>query len=232
MKEISPLLADLPPLIPYSVPYNYFEQLPDTIRDRIVGGENAVPLPSFSSKQPFGVPSGYFEGLADSILSKIKHSQVSEALEETQLISPLVASISRTQPYTVPVGYFNRLTEEAVTRVSKPAGAKVIRMDFYKKFARYAAAAVVTGALVVTALFLMRPNRGQEQTGSVMDAISIGELENYLSTEPLEPVVNTSSLVTADLKAEDMKEFIDEFSDETLQQYLNQNKLLSVSETN
>ncbi len=232
MKEISPLLADLSPVIPYSVPYNYFEQLPDKLRDRIMERESTVPLPSSFSKQPFNVPLGYFDSLAGNRLNRIRSQEVSEPQQEMHSISPVVAAISRTQPYTVPAGYFEDLAEKAVTRVNNPAGAKVIRMDFYRKFVRYAAAAVVTGVLVVTALLLMRPNNGQEQTGSVMDNVSVSELEGYLSTEPLEPVVSSGNIVTAELKAEDMKEFIDDFSDETLQQYLNQNKLISVSETN
>lgn len=225
MKEISPLLADLPPLNPYSVPYNFFEQLPDSIRKRIMEGVSTVPHPSFPSKQPFTVPEGYFENLAGNILKRIHSVDTSEVLGETRAISSIVAEASRTQPFTVPAGYFESLAEQAVIRVKESVSPRVVRMNFSRKVFRYAAAAVLTGVIVVTAFLFSRQSNNNGQAGSAMiDNVSLNELENYLSTEPIETSVNSIGFVSSDLSADDIKEFINDISDEGLQQYVNQNK--------
>lgn len=225
LKDISPLIADLQPLNPYSVPYNYFEQLPDNIRDRILEGVSTVPHPSFPSKQPFTVPEGYFDNLAGNILKRIHSADKSEVLEETRSISSIVAEASRTQPFTVPAGYFDTLADKAVNHAKESNSPRVVSMNFSRKVFRYAAAAVLTGVIVVTAFLFIKQDNNQGQAGSTMiDNVSLNELENYLSTEPVETSVNSIGFASSDLSAEDIKEFIHDISDEGLQQYVNQNK--------
>jgi hypothetical protein len=79
----------------------------NNLQDEMGGKETNLP----ETQTPYTVPDGYFDGLAQSILSKIKDNNTVSAEDETNAISPLVASISRNMPYSVPENYFTSLSE-------------------------------------------------------------------------------------------------------------------------
>src|SRR3974390_1225753 len=77
----------------YSLPDNYFDQLPANILAQIF--INSLPRQIL-----YNVPVGYFANLPDIILDKIKISE-----------NNFVADIKGTGPYSVPQGYFDDLAD-------------------------------------------------------------------------------------------------------------------------
>ena len=68
--ELSPLLAGIPKITPYSVPFSYFEENIETVPN--LNQETESPVLSYVGKElPYSVPQDYFENLAEQVLSKI-----------------------------------------------------------------------------------------------------------------------------------------------------------------
>jgi hypothetical protein len=165
----------------YTVPAGYFDGLAEQVMSRIKAQEakdaaeelsHLSPLLSKISKESsYSVPAGYFEGLAASVLNKIREgNDYQTAAEELESLSPMLSGLKKDLPYSVPAGYFDNLTEKTIAEENKPA-AKVISFSS-RKWIRYAAAAVVTG-IIVLAGFLIFGNNGNGEPGSkIMAKIS------------------------------------------------------------
>src|SRR5688572_11121789 len=78
-------------------------------------------LATYSLQNSYTVPDGYFEELANQVLSRIKALETPDAVEELQLLSPLLTQINRETPYTVPVGYFDGLEEKLMQGIREHA---------------------------------------------------------------------------------------------------------------
>jgi SepF-like predicted cell division protein (DUF552 family) len=158
MGYLSPMLSKASKEMFYNVPAGYFEGLTAQVLNRIKATESAnaaeepgylSPVLSKVSKQmPYGVPAGYFEGLAENIMQSVRESSdFQTAKEELETLSPLLVGLKKQMPYSVPQGYFENLTEKIVAEENKPT-VKVISITSRKWF-RYAAAAVITGLIVM-----------------------------------------------------------------------------------
>lgn len=181
LKQISPLVAGIEPVNPYSVPYLYFEGLEGKVKEIMTGPEE---LPEFLSNLKAGntmtVPAGFFDSLAGNVLDRIREEEKAEKPE-----------------------------------------TNVIRMPSRRKnYFQWAVAAVTIGVISLAIFFFTgRPGKINNATADI-DQFSIETLENFVEGESIPP--STSIAVTSvDIKAEDMLEVMDEFSEETLQQYLN-----------
>lgn len=137
--------------IPYfsnepDIPPGYFDNLSDSILDKIKNQE-AVELPAIFSTikkdQLLQVPENYFETLADSILNKIKN------ISREETLPAVLNNLKTIQPFEVPENYFSDLPANILNRVKQKSGAKVIVMPNRFSILRYAAAAVITGALAL-----------------------------------------------------------------------------------
>jgi len=184
LQELSPTLAAIPKVNVFTVPEGYFETLPallllqtgkpvstlnntvpqgyfdnlaGNIMSRIKQDDAAESelLQGIGNKNVFTVPAGYFEALADNILSRINNET---AADETRSVSELVAGIGNKNVFNVPAGYFDNLASEVNTKLYTPA--KVVSMGPRKTILRYAAAAVVTGFLAMSAFFVYNKNTG------------------------------------------------------------------------
>lgn len=124
LRSLSTVIDKISRQTPYGLPEGYFNDFPDFMMRRLMGGPLSAAIgPSGSSPSPFQVPEGYFEGFAGGVLARIKAGQgarahlgeptatgLSEAAEELSLLSPLLSGISRKSPYQVPEGYFDELS--------------------------------------------------------------------------------------------------------------------------
>ena len=205
LRELSPALAAIPMVNVFSVPEGYFDHLPallllqtsgtatgsrnnatvpdgyfdslaSTIIARIkkesaVDDEYSALLAGIGNNNVFTVPQGYFEGLPGAIMRRIK----SEAVAETSEISELVAAIGNKNVFTVPEGYFNTLSSDIQSKLAKPA--KVVHMGGFRKYARYAAAAVVTGLIAMSAVFIFN----NKPAGAGMNATTVAALKDARS---------------------------------------------------
>jgi hypothetical protein len=148
----------------YSVPEEYFENLAPLVLNRIKAEQavNAVdelsylsPLLSSVSKQmPYQIPVGYFEGLEERILQSVLQTHQTAA-EELENISPLLSGLKKEMPYAVPQGYFETLGDGTSKNKNIETTTKVISIAKRSLF-RYAAAAIVTGLIATTVLFVYK----------------------------------------------------------------------------
>ncbi|MGV3530702.1 MAG: hypothetical protein ACO1OO_17495 [Flavisolibacter sp.] len=74
---------------------------------------------SHSPSSPFTVPEGYFDGFPAAMLALVKIDL--PAREETEQLSPLLATISQKSPFTVPSGYFEENLENLAFVYDEPA---------------------------------------------------------------------------------------------------------------
>ncbi len=180
LKEISPVVANIPFEQVYLVPQGYFESMPALLLSQAKDEEN---------RMSGALPDGYFDQLADTILAKIKGADISKEADE---VSPMLQSLRGISVYQTPVGYFETLSNsilesledktaaeelrslspmlysiqaENVYEVPKgyfesvasdlmnqlqPKSAKIIRMQSSRVWMRYAVAALFTGFMALS----------------------------------------------------------------------------------
>jgi hypothetical protein len=119
LREISPILANIPYRDVYQAPIGYFDTLGELVMGRIQkeqiydAGEQGILSPVINdltkTSSPFIVPTGYFEGFAEKMMGRIRAQEINSVSEEMELISPLLSRIDKKMPYSVPAGYFNEL---------------------------------------------------------------------------------------------------------------------------
>lgn len=161
LKELNSQLAAETVLNVYTVPAGYFEGLANQVMARIRALEanngadelNALSpyLAKLSREMPYSLPKDYFETLPDNVLKSIHTSGLS-AKDELAAISPLLSSLKKENPYRVPEGYFEGLPATNQKETTQQP-AKVVSL-FSRTWFRYAAAAVVTGVIILAGLQL------------------------------------------------------------------------------
>ncbi len=140
------------------VPEGYFENLSSAIINKIKEQQIntaandtttiSALLQSVQRIKQFEVPDGYFENLSSNILNKINQEQANTSMEEIQSISPLLHSVRNVNVFEIPEGYFNKVPDNIFHLVSITP-AKLVSMPKFKSILRYAAAAIVTGAMAL-----------------------------------------------------------------------------------
>ena len=134
------------------IPTGYFDNLSNSILEKIKQQEaNELPaiFSTIKKDQLFQVPGNYFETLADSILNNIKNSSDKVVAEEDRPLPAVLQNLKTMQPFKVPEGYFDNLSDNILNKVNQQPGAKVIAMPGRFPILKYAAAAVITGALAL-----------------------------------------------------------------------------------
>jgi hypothetical protein len=222
--ELSRMDSDLPsnPLSnPLSVPEGYFEGLAASVMSRIKGSEAATTageleslspfLASLSRTMPYSVPENYFTQTV-SDLTALTADDASVVLD----------GLDRTMPFAIPQGYFQSLPDLVLRRV-KPEGAKVIRMTG-RKWMRIAAAAVVTGFIMISGYLYMNNKPADTAPPAAvaqqLKNISTSELDEFLDLAQFKPA-NTGTATISRSRA-DVKKLVSDVSDKELESFLNQ----------
>ncbi|MBI1343217.1 MAG: hypothetical protein GC171_09800 [Terrimonas sp.] len=227
----------------YTVPDGYFADLADRIMGHIRASEAKdaqeelkmiAPLLSNVSKRPcYQVPEGYFEDLESSLMEGIRqHEDYHSAGEEIDSISPLLGSIRNKPVFTVPEGYFDKIespasVSTAETEVAAPA--KVIAISSRRWF-RYAVAAVVAGAILMSGITLFT---GKTSTGSVAgiekqigkdiknNKISAEDVNDFLDLTEAVAAVDTKSTTSSDIPSISSN-YLKDVSDDEIIDFLNE----------
>jgi hypothetical protein len=155
LKTISPLLTSLQKVNVFKVPDNYFEDLDQRI-------STSVFLHQDEKNASQKIPAGYFDSLSDRILSKIKNENTENAIEEIKQISPALHYMKEETVFTVPENYFDNLSNEIVEKIHGK-NAKIISLNFAKKWWKYAAAAVITGIIAISSLQIFNQKSDKEK---------------------------------------------------------------------
>jgi hypothetical protein len=242
LNAICPVLASLSHMPPQGVPEGYFDGLPAFILSRLK--EEAGTLPSEGSQ--LSEPEGYFDQLPGRLLDRIRQQTASVTHEGADELPRILAGLERSMPHQVPAGYFNNLADRLVTAHtgSSPAPeALVIKMKSRISWAGFAAAASLTGILLLSAWYFLYPVHDQggkiagmtniAASGASLDTLPMSEndmasfleesqgLENLDPAEPL-PSGN-ADLALLDMDENGVREVLSTVPDHALDEYMKSN---------
>lgn len=175
LKSISPMLAEMEDINVFQVPEGYFVDLDVRIAAYAMLSDTFV-TDSISKRNIQKVPEGYFDNLSDSILNKIKIAYPETAAEELEKLSPTLFAVKDINVFTVPNGYFESFENEILGKLNKKEPAKVVSINKRSSWFRYAAAAIVTGAIAFGSLEIFNSshkgsNTGDASSGAVAETI-------------------------------------------------------------
>jgi hypothetical protein len=243
LKELNELNSKLPVLAPetYTVPEGYFDGLADRVMSRIKAIEAvnfreelnhlSPVIARISSQNLYIVPQDYFEGFAGSVLIKIKNENFSSenSQEELVTISPLLAGLKKDNLYSVPEGYFESLSEGVIaTAIPEQPEAKIISIT-HRKWFRYAAAAVIFGAVALSGILLFSNNTpkpvNEENAWAKVEKkvkkISDSEIEKFI--QPDSSIEKNTDIASVKINNKsDSKELVKDISDKDIQNFLDQ----------
>lgn len=235
LQTLSPLLAGISNKNIFSVPEGYFDALSDAIVTR---SKDELTIPS--EAETFKVPAGYFDNLSTLLLDKVKAIPTELSVsEELEILSPFLYNLQQVQTFTVPPQYFEELPINIVKQLKLPA-AKIVKISSFRKILKYAAAAVLVGAMslsvykyaenpfpptattIISASLTPAIEKGKQmndqQFNEGMQVLSNEDISTYLEKNGIEEDI---SLITPNLKEEDLPNKDAYFLDEkTLDNYL------------
>jgi len=220
----------------YQVPEGYFENLAGNIINRIKAGDAANAkeelellsplLGRIEKTNPFSSPEDYFTDISDNIVAGVK--AIAFVNEELENLSPVMMGLKNKQVYDVPDGYFETVPAVILQKAKEQQPAKLIGINFSKRIIRYAAAAVVTGILVLSGYLYQNKN--------AVPVTDIAKATAKIPDQEIETFLNNNTVSLADTYADtlntatveenggtdDTKDLLADISDEELQKYVDQ----------
>ncbi len=148
--------------------------------------------------------------------------------KELEELSPILSKIRRDGIYTAPPpGYFEELPSNILSRVKE---AKVIEMKPLRRIWRTLAAAVATGAVLVTGWILIGDNSPAGHSNLSADATVQHQIQQVSDTE-MAAYIDRNSVATGNdylltsgpITDDDVPLVLADVSDQELQQYVDQN---------
>jgi len=210
LQEVAPALITCIGQATYTIPPDYFNQLPFEIMAEIqlqaLKQENKIP--------PYSIPNGYFDGLSQDILSKIKllDSNNNAVFNELETVTPLLNSIDKQPPNAIPDGYFNKLEVNTTN-------TKVVPFRSVARFVNYAAAAMIVGILSVGTVQYLKSTHATIDFEKEVAKTSADEIHQYLESQP-----NIEfSVVSPLIEVPETTNYLEAASEEEIQHYLQQN---------
>jgi hypothetical protein len=214
----------------YTIPQGYFNSLADSIMNRIKAAEAGTPQEELSHLStvlnkiertiPYTKPPGYFEELPGNIIAGAK--AVDFVNEELENLTPLMSSLKTKQVYEVPSHYFDTFANNVLGKV-QAQNAKVVSISFRKRVLKYAAAAVITGIVAMSAWMyngnVTPPIASADNIPLEIKALNDSTLMSFTDNNIL-PLIETTDISINDLVANDDNDLLTDLPDETLQQYL------------
>ena len=179
-------IKSLPKQVLYVVPEGYFDKFPGIILDKIKIGENGF-LSDIKEAYIYAVPEGYFDNLAGDILKKVKKSTSDPVQQELEEIAPLLSRIPKTNVYSVPENYFAGSNPLNAIHNIKPA-AKVIPIgnNGTRKWINYAVAACIVFILFGGGYFyLSKTDNSQNPTVSASGRMDVDKEISSLSDDEI-----------------------------------------------
>jgi hypothetical protein len=207
----------------FDLPEGYFENFASGVL-ATVKGKPAVsadeelaslsPLLAGMSKQmPFTLPENYFSTQVPTGLGPASEDPLPEWLHH-----------SRNMPYVVPEGYFDGLAGKVLQQTTNRQQAKVVGL-FSRTWVRYAAAAVILGALIMGALFYPASNtispvsEPEAWVEKKLRNVSNQDLEAFIETVE---VTGTASVRKPSGSKPEVRRLLKDVPDSELEAFLNQ----------
>lgn len=233
LSELNSSLVNVASQNVYTVPNGYFDGLASQVLNRVRAMEatNAADeigflsptLNNVSRQMPFAVPSGYFDELAEQALQSVRESNdYQTAKEEIESLSPLLSGLKKQNPYSIPTGYFEQLGMAPVKKE-----IKVVSIT-HRRWFRYAAAAVVTGLIVIGGfLFSNSSNRIDpiEQpyawVKKNIKTVDKADIDAFVQLAD-EELISQSTVASNPVRPEEIKELMKDVSDKEIQEFLDE----------
>lgn len=235
LKELETSVLNFTPQNVFFVPSGYFDGLAALMLAKVkaLDSKNAADEISFlspvisnlSKQSPYHVPAGYFDGLAENIQRAVTGIEASQTTnEELIAISPFLSSIRKQMPYTVPKEYFEN-TAQTATVIADKRQAEVVSFTSRKWF-RYAAAAVVTSVIAITAFLFINNEKPDATTNSHawvkknIKKVSTDKINEFIKLAEEEKLVE-NAVVSTDKKME-IKELVKDIPVAEIQNFLDE----------
>ncbi len=185
LESLAPSLIPLQKMQVYSVPVGYFERFNEELGVLLQPDlSNILSIPQAT----MSVPDGFFDGFAGTVLQKIKMADIT-ATEEIKQLSPALSATGNDNVFTVPHSFFNNFPDQVLSQVQRPA--KIVSMKSRSVFARYAAAAVITGILGLSTFSLLDNKRDAEPVN--ITALAMADANKIIQTNSFDRVLETVS---------------------------------------
>lgn len=220
---------------PYTISDTYFNDFQGIMADRIqsISERTDFVIPKADT---YVVPDKYFDDFAASLMNKIKVAEQpveNEVMAELKYLSPLVHQINKVNPYSVAEEYFDNFEVNPLAQKSNAQNtAKIVSMGNQTKRWMYYAAA----ASIIAIMFFGGYSYFSGKSVNISSTASIAALKNVnieqsiagLSEDDINDYLNNQNAVIEISPAifdgaSDLQFFIDNASDEEIQQYLNDN---------
>jgi len=244
LHELKSFLADKNIQNVYSVPVGYFDGFAVNILNRIKALEAknsseelnylSPMLNTISKEMPYSVPAGYFETCAENLMQVVReHGDYQTPKEELESLSPLLSGLKKQMPFSIPNDYFENLNTQPFVLSNTRSETKVVSITS-RKWLRYAAAAVVSGIIVLAGfLYVQKTNdpvrsfaRFEKKLDKEIKTTSDKELAEFVKqftdaglsgdekaqNSPKEEVKN----ILEDVSDSELKDFIQEIADPTI----------------
>jgi hypothetical protein len=238
LNKISTAVANLNQINVLEAPEHYFDNLAGEVLKRIRATEAtsvqeellilSTVLSKVNKAMPFEVELLYFDMFPGETLERILDQNQLHLSREIEELSPILSKLDRKSPLSLPEGYFETLNPEIPLGMNGNRPAKVISIN-RNRWVNYAAAAVVTGFIAISAWFLF------SDRGSNFDKIAKINIEEELKssseTEMLKylegmPLAISEDLPVSELEEIDPATILEDLPDNVLQKYLQENPVI------
>jgi hypothetical protein len=187
LQVLSPFVASLPKVNPFTVPEDYFGELVT----RFAPSAGAPAGGDLPEGNPFKVPMGYFEELPGKLFE----------LAETQAhLGPDLTGLRDTNPFTVPEGYFDRLSASIVARAKKTSSPTRYRIGFQIRVVAAAAALVVAVLMILPMIernddFPITADAMHEYVLANVESFSDAEIIEFIGEDALSDMLETDAML-------------------------------------
>lgn len=165
-----------------SIPPQYFENLPDTIMNRIRETEAISVDDSFLGNSKdinvYKIPDGFFDSFPASVLTKLQ----SDFAEPS-----FIDSLDKTNLYTIPAGYFEGVSTEILKTI--PKEIPVIQLKRSPTILRYAVAAVVSGIIGLSVVSIFNKKEITEPSSATTAEMLLAK--RIINTNSIDDVFST-----------------------------------------
>jgi hypothetical protein len=212
-EAISQAVANLPKTNPFTLSQEYFELFSINLLRTIQ---------QFQQKS-LSTPENYFSTFPSKLLGKIKQENSTAELED---LSPMLARMQKQNPFYVPENYF------ATFNATPKKEQAIIRSVFsYKRIIRYAAAACITGLLIISYTYNQHNTTSRLaalQRNSASD-LSLESIIGYLDqvddvkddNESDTPITAENNLLV-DINQETIRQVLQEIPENDIKQFIDQ----------
>ena len=190
--ELSPLLAGIPKVTPYSVPFSYFQENVETVPG-LIQEPTSLVLSNIGKELPYSVPEGYFENLSDQVLSKVSIPARVVPLFARTWMRVATAAVVAGALFFAGLQLFSNKNEgseiadkpsdttQTLVARNGPAIEKVIKQASTKELEEFVETVQVNGKASGKS-----ESESQKEVEELLKDVSTNEMESFLSTLPVD----------------------------------------------